>query len=84
MSVKSEARTFGRMIRRATGVPFTVSMRMGKKVAQHAGPIELEENFKDYVTVRALSTCDCCTSEYLAVVTGSKGKVELRRGAVIL
>ena len=62
MSIKSKGRTYGRMIRRCTGLPLPVSMQIGKMVAQNQnGSVSTFEtvmkmNTKDSLAVLFLFT----------------------------
>lgn len=49
MSIKSQSRSLGRIIRRLTGNHLTVSMRLGKMIVQNKTAAEIIDAFPDVV-----------------------------------
>jgi propanediol utilization protein len=76
MSIKSEGRRLGRNIRRITGIPLPVSLRMGKMIAQDKHFSEFKEKFPDNV-IHDTSFCGpgkCCVYSTITFV-GPRGSL---------
>lgn len=74
MNRKLLSRKLGKLIRRETGIPLPIAMRMGKLFARARDwEIESKENLKPYVSA-ILSNCDCCGSIGMKIV-GKKGEL---------
>jgi hypothetical protein len=74
MSIKSEARSLGRMIRRVTGLKLPVAMALGKMVAQDKTGDEMNKKFPAQVEFKSRDTdCPCCSSEMETTIRGPRG-----------
>lgn len=76
MTIKSQSRTLGRMIRRMTGIPLPTAMKIGRMAAQLTGGIAIQERFPEAFTATVVRCGDdnCCSwPEY--TVIGNKGKL---------
>jgi hypothetical protein len=84
MSIKSKGRTYGRMIRRCTGLPLPISMQIGKMVAQNRNftlstfdlVTKIKEKFPEYFQATHYEQgCGCCIGMKY-VLTGPKGVIK--------
>lgn len=71
MSIKSQARKIGRMVRKVTGIKLPVAMKMGKLIAQ-GKEFDLVNKFPEFVS-KQTEFCDCCGPQ--TVLRGPRGSV---------
>lgn len=72
MSIKSQGRKLGRMIRKVTGLELPIAMKLGKMVAQSKSDHEMMARFPDVVS-KEKNFCECCGPQ--TVLTGPKGSI---------
>lgn len=72
MSIKSQGRRIGRMVRRVTGLKLPTAMKIGKMIAQGQGDFALMARFPEHV-FKEESYCECCGPQ--TVLKGPKGSV---------
>lgn len=72
MTIKSQGRKLGRMIRRLTGLPLPIAMSIGKHTARHGSAFDLIHKYPDIITQEQV--CECCG--YETKLTGPKGYIQ--------
>lgn len=80
MSIKSKGRTYGRQIRKCTGLPFSVCMKIGKAVAQGMWCGDLTKKFPTYFKLHHWECGDKCCSGTSYTLTGPKGSINGQYG----
>jgi hypothetical protein len=73
MSIKSNGRRLGRMVRRITGLPLPVAMKIGKMVAQSKSDFEMMEKFPGIVALQK-HYCECCGPQF--ILKGPRGSMQ--------
>lgn len=76
MSIKSKGRTYGRKVRRCTGLPLPICMKIGKMVAQGASAYQFVEKFPTYFKAEGWQCGDRCCGGTRYTLTGPKGSIE--------
>lgn len=72
MSIKSKGRKLGRMVRRLTGLPLPIAMKIGKMVAQDKNAEDIQIKFPDILTIKQYVCGDKCCSYPIYTLTGPR------------
>ena len=75
MSIKSKGRTLGRMVRRITGLPLPICMKVGKMVAQGVCHWDLPKKFPTHFQTQYWQCGDKCCGSTRYTLTGPKGSI---------
>ena len=72
MSIKSEGRKVGRMIRKLTGMELPIAMKIGKRIAQSKSEFDLVQEFPKNVTSRYSQCGDGCCHYSVYTLVGKR------------
>lgn len=78
MSIKSKARSCGRMLRRITGLPLPIAMKIGKCIAQGKLSSDIVRKFPEVISSTVYRCGDGCCSYPRYEVKGPKSTWECR------
>ncbi len=73
MTIKSRGRSLGRIIRRLSGLPLPIAMKLGKMVAQEKTESEMAEKFPDFFSMRTYRCGDGCCVYPIYTLKGKRG-----------
>ena len=74
--IKSKGRSIGRVIRRATGIPLPIAMRIGRMIAQDRYVGDIEARFPEVLSSTVYTCGDKCCSYPKFLLKGPKGVIQ--------